>query len=135
MKERILRLSSICLAIVIAFSGSAFAAKPDYGTSSTNNGVTTSISASSVTGDNTYEHVYLTTSCSSASSVGGTVWYYTASDSLIGKNSNSADTTWYKFDFKVKWTLLSSGAYAIGRGQATVNSTVKYGNYVDVTLA
>lgn len=135
MKNRIIRMVSICLVLTIAFSVSAFAAKPGYGSSSSSNGVSTSISAASATGDTTYEHVYLTVSASNASNVGGTVWYYTASDSLIGKNSDSASASWSEFDFKVRWDLLSTNAYALGKGRATVNSTVKYGSYVDVYLA
>lgn len=135
MKKRTIRMISVCLVLAMVFSISAFAAKRGYGTSATANGISTSISASSVAGDNTYEHVYLTVSASSASKVGGTVWYYTASDSLIGKNSDSSSSTWAKFDFKVRWDLLSTNAYAVGRGNATINSATKYCSYVDVYLA
>lgn len=134
MKKRTIRVISVCLLLAMVFSVSAFAALP-YGSSSTYNGVSTNISASSVAGDNTYEHVYVTVSKSSASSVGASVWYYNTNDTIFASNGDSASASWYKFDFKVKWDLLKSGYYAVARGNGTVSGTSYSGKYVSVYLA
>jgi hypothetical protein len=121
--------------IIAVLATTASASITGYGSSNTTNGITTTINVSSSTGDTSYEHVYLTVSSSNATDVSANVWYYKDNDVLFASNSDTYDSNWYKFDFKVRWSLLDTNYYVVGKGSATIGGTRKSGTYVDALLA